>query len=35
MKHLRDGIGDFLKRYRAVFGAAWKARREMDPPARG
>jgi len=35
MKHIRDGIGDFLKRYRAVFGAAWKARREMDPPARG
>ncbi|QNR98808.1 HlyD family type I secretion periplasmic adaptor subunit [Stenotrophomonas sp. 169] len=35
MKHIRDGIGDFIKRYRTVFGAAWKARREMDPPPRG
>lgn len=35
MKHIRDGIGDFLKRYRTVLGAAWKARREMDPPPRG
>ncbi|WP_093532727.1 HlyD family type I secretion periplasmic adaptor subunit [Stenotrophomonas rhizophila] len=35
MKHLRDGIGDFLKRYRDVFGAAWKVRRELDPPFRG
>ncbi|WP_314104796.1 HlyD family type I secretion periplasmic adaptor subunit [uncultured Stenotrophomonas sp.] len=35
MKHFFDGVGDFLKRYRTVFGNAWKVRREMDPPLRG
>ena len=34
MKHIRDAWGDFLKRYRAVLGAAWKVRHEMDPPVR-
>lgn len=34
MKHIRDGIVDFVKRYRTVFEAAWKVRREMDPPTR-
>lgn len=34
MKHIRDGMADFVKRYRTVFGAAWKVRREMDPPTR-
>lgn len=34
MKHIRDAWGDFLKRYRAVLGAAWKVRDEMDPPVR-
>jgi hemolysin D len=34
MKHILDGAGAFLQRYRNVFGTAWQARREMDAPAR-
>jgi hemolysin D len=34
MKHIRGAWGDLLKRYRAVLGAAWKVRHEMDPPMR-
>lgn len=34
MRHIRDAWGDFLKRYRAIVGAAWKARHEMAPPLR-
>jgi hemolysin D len=34
MKHVLGALGDFIKRYRTVFGAAWKVRHEMEPPAR-
>lgn len=34
MKHVLQGMGDFLRRYNAVFRAAWSQRRSLDPPAR-
>lgn len=34
MKHVLQGVGDFVRRYAAVFGAAWKVRAQLDPPRR-
>ena len=34
MKHVLDGVRDFLARYLAVFKAAWSVRSQLEPPAR-
>ncbi|WP_411850360.1 HlyD family type I secretion periplasmic adaptor subunit [Stenotrophomonas sp. LGBM10] len=34
MKHIFGAAGEFLRRYRHAFGAAWKVRRQLDPPQR-
>lgn len=34
MKHIRDGLHDFLGRYVSVTRSAWKTRRQMAPPSR-
>lgn len=34
MKHVVDGLKDFMGRYLHTFGAAWKVRERFDPPKR-
>ena len=34
MNHVLQGLGDFLRRYAAVFGAAWTNRHAMQSPPR-
>jgi len=34
MKHVLQGMGDFLRRYAAVFRAVWSQRRSLDSPPR-
>lgn len=34
MKHVRQAVGDFLRRYVSVFRAAWAVRAQLDPPQR-
>ncbi len=30
MKHILQGTGDFLRRYAAVFQAAWQGRKQLE-----
>lgn len=34
MMHVLQGIGDFVRRYLAVFRSAWSVRDQLDPPKR-
>lgn len=34
MKHIIEAARDFVRRYAAVFGAAWAVRTQLDPPKR-
>lgn len=34
MKHVLEGIREFFGRYRQAFAAAWKVRKQLDPPKR-
>ncbi|MGQ4582875.1 HlyD family type I secretion periplasmic adaptor subunit [Lysobacter sp. F60174L2] len=34
MKHIFQGVGDFLSRYTAIFKSAWAVREQLEPPRR-